>query len=240
MGLDGVELIMAVEEEFGVELSDADAGKLRTPRDLVDCVFGKIQAAQGETCRSQRAFYRLRRAICAQTGALRKTGTPATPLADLLPKDLKDPIWQVLRRTVEAEKWRWPGLVRPPGLVRALANGVCLFSIVASFVLVPRVLPSLADGLGLFGARVVVLLAAACVLGPLAALLTRPQRRYLPVKIKRVGDLARLWPSINPAAFSLTREQVAEKIRTIVQEQLGVTPEKYREDGDFVRDFGMD
>lgn len=36
MGMDGVELMMAVEEAYGCSISDADAGTMRTPRDLID------------------------------------------------------------------------------------------------------------------------------------------------------------------------------------------------------------
>ncbi len=34
MGLDGVELILATEEEFGIEIADSDAANLLTPRQL--------------------------------------------------------------------------------------------------------------------------------------------------------------------------------------------------------------
>ncbi len=236
MGLDGVELILAVEEEFGVEITVADAEKLRTPRDLVDCLLAKIAAARPEVCQSQRAFYTLRRALSAQTGQPRKTITPATPLADLLPEDVLDPAWSRLREAVQPE--RWPAPVRPPGLVRALANAVCLLSIITAFVLVPRVLPSLAAACGLMGARVIVLVAAACVLGPLAARLTRSRRRRMPVKIVRVGDLAKFVRKRGPEPLPAAR--VAEKVRKIVMEQLGVSPDKYREDAEFVKDYGMD
>jgi len=36
MGLDGVELVMAWEEEFGVEIPEAAAEKMRTPRDVIE------------------------------------------------------------------------------------------------------------------------------------------------------------------------------------------------------------
>lgn len=36
--LDTVELVMAVEEEFGVEISDEDAEKAQTVKDLIDYV----------------------------------------------------------------------------------------------------------------------------------------------------------------------------------------------------------
>lgn len=40
--LDGVELNMALEEEFGVEILDDEAEKLVTVHDLVECVTKKL------------------------------------------------------------------------------------------------------------------------------------------------------------------------------------------------------
>lgn len=41
MGLDAVELVMAIEEEFGIDISDAEAEKLLTPRLLIDFIWAK-------------------------------------------------------------------------------------------------------------------------------------------------------------------------------------------------------
>ena len=38
MGLDSVELVMAVEEEFGISISDADAQKMLTPKEVINFV----------------------------------------------------------------------------------------------------------------------------------------------------------------------------------------------------------
>lgn len=40
--LDAVEIIMAVEEEFNMEIPDADAEKFRTVRNMVDYVEARI------------------------------------------------------------------------------------------------------------------------------------------------------------------------------------------------------
>ncbi len=44
MGLDTVELVMAFEEEFGIEISDSEAEEMRTIGDTVDCIYSKITA----------------------------------------------------------------------------------------------------------------------------------------------------------------------------------------------------
>jgi acyl carrier protein len=43
MGLDSVELVMAFEESFGIEIADAEAEKLITPRDVCALVMAKYQ-----------------------------------------------------------------------------------------------------------------------------------------------------------------------------------------------------
>ena len=62
MGLDSVELVMRVEERFGIEIHDSEAEPIRTPGMLVDLVFSKLQTGPQNYCASQRAFYVLRRA----------------------------------------------------------------------------------------------------------------------------------------------------------------------------------
>jgi hypothetical protein len=41
MGLDGVELIMAYEEAFGVSISDGEAARIVTPRDVIDLLAAR-------------------------------------------------------------------------------------------------------------------------------------------------------------------------------------------------------
>jgi acyl carrier protein len=45
MGLDGVELVMALEEGFGVTITDADAEACVTPAIVIDLIFGKLRAS---------------------------------------------------------------------------------------------------------------------------------------------------------------------------------------------------
>ncbi|MBC7931858.1 MAG: hypothetical protein H7Z38_14960 [Rubrivivax sp.] len=48
MGLDIVELFMAFEERFGIEIPDKDASELYTPRRVTDYVWNKV-ASEGMT-----------------------------------------------------------------------------------------------------------------------------------------------------------------------------------------------
>ena len=43
MGLETVELVMALEEEFEISISDSDAEKTVTPRDMGDLIEAKLK-----------------------------------------------------------------------------------------------------------------------------------------------------------------------------------------------------
>ena len=45
--LDTVELVMAFEEEFGIEIPDEDAEKIRTVGDAIKYIEEKVQAQEG-------------------------------------------------------------------------------------------------------------------------------------------------------------------------------------------------
>ena len=62
MGLDAVEIVMAVEDEFGITISDAEAAECRTPRMIIDLVVSKIQRPRAVVADSVRTI------ILEQTG----------------------------------------------------------------------------------------------------------------------------------------------------------------------------
>lgn len=63
MGLDSVELLMSVEEKFGIRIEDSEAEKIYTVQNFVDCVYSKIITNPNEKCLTQIVFYRIRKAF---------------------------------------------------------------------------------------------------------------------------------------------------------------------------------
>jgi hypothetical protein len=88
VGLEGVEMVMAVEKEFGVDIPDADAGAMRVVRDLSSWVEARVGARPLGPCRTRRAFYRLRRALVDELGVPRAAVRPRAPLDSILPERL--------------------------------------------------------------------------------------------------------------------------------------------------------
>lgn len=76
MGLDGVELVMKLEEAFRVELKGDEAIQTVTPRMVGDLIFSKLQSTDQRVCQSQRAFYLLRKAFVRHFGLWRAAVTP--------------------------------------------------------------------------------------------------------------------------------------------------------------------
>jgi acyl carrier protein len=106
MGLDLVELVMAIEEAFLISIPDEDAAPLGTPRKLVDYLERRLVSSNRSLRAEQRAFHLLRRAGMRVLGRPRSEFAPETRWDQLLPVDERGRIWDRLR--VEAASQNWP------------------------------------------------------------------------------------------------------------------------------------
>ena len=104
MGLDGVEFVIALEDSFGVEISDPVAGGMRTPRDVIEHLLATLPTTSAGPCLSQRAFYRLRRGLQTQVGIARCEILPSTELDAVMPRDGRDDAWDRVRSEFAGSK----------------------------------------------------------------------------------------------------------------------------------------
>ena len=230
MGLDGVELIMAFEESFGISISDADAAAAVTPGMVVDLICRQLEMTDARTCQSQRAFYLLRRALMKLTGKPRQAIAPTTPLHDLFDTHHARDIWPQLKAAVDARGW--PQLTRPSWLKNVNLG---------AFFLILLGTPFLMGFAGLdwqWGARFSVSFIFALLVVWCLAVATRALVCAVPHQIKTVGDLTQSVLSSNQIQW--TRELVSKRVKEIVIEQLGTPEAKYSENAHFVRDLGVD
>src|SRR5687767_13604049 len=86
MGLDTVELVMEIEDEFGFQMSDHDAELIQTCGQLCAYVLARVKPdPRGRTlCSTARAFYFLRRELMAQVPLPKRCLRPGTKLTDVL------------------------------------------------------------------------------------------------------------------------------------------------------------
>lgn len=116
MGLDGVELLMAVEEEFGIEIPDHAAEKMTTVGDTYEFLKRELKAVPPNHCLKQKLFFKFRRALIENYKIDRREITLEKKLKDLVEaKDLKEG-WPFMTLYSELE---YPGFKVPYSLFKS-------------------------------------------------------------------------------------------------------------------------
>lgn len=126
MGLDTLELVLEVEEAFGVQIPDERAATIVTVGDLHDVLVEHLAKIPREShiCLSAATFYLIRRAVHDVLGR----HVPIRPQDQtdvILPEDRRAEIWQALASHLQL---RWPSLSRPIWLVWILSVTVAAAS----------------------------------------------------------------------------------------------------------------
>lgn len=233
MGLDAVELLMEVEETFGIAIPDADAEKITTVGALHRYIVAKLgldaSRRARSRCPSQAEFHRLRRALVEGLGVDRSLVRPDSTMEALIATGRRKAAWAHLGRALG---FPLPRLVRPAGLVSGLTVGiaVAIFTIAVfeSAVRVPA------------GALIVSILGLPIALALLAAWLTVPFATGIPPACATVRDAVGVSLFRDPGSVrdDIGPDTVWTVLRTIIVDQLGVRPEDVVEDASFVGDLG--
>lgn len=230
MGLDAVEMVMAVEETFGIEIKDGEAVHLQTPRQLIDFVKTKVACAQADVCLTHRSFCLVRRFMMRTIGLSRKAIAPGTTLSDLITKEHR--LQFVTAFPIEL------GTVLAPKLERPAAIVITILGVAVATDVVPAIATHTYSPFNLFYFGVPSILVAYA-----GVRLTRNMRTEFPANLQTVGDLSRFVmthkPDLaTPARPGWTDEQIASRVRDIIIETLGCE-KTYREDANFVKDLGL-
>lgn len=126
MGLDGVELIMEVEEAFGINIPDEMATDMLTVQNMINYIADHVPTILQEKCQTQQIYYKLRRAFCNLIPALIVDFRLQTKIKDVLHRDQWPKIWATIREQVGEDYWPetipWPGILlqQGPATVREL------------------------------------------------------------------------------------------------------------------------
>ncbi len=222
LGLDAVELVLAVEEEFGIGIDDEDAPNLVTPRLLAGYIVARLGVAgsDGAHCLSQAAFYRIRSTLIKQFGALRKEVLPASRIDSWLKGDVRRQ-WRDLVAAV--------GATQAPGLQ-------CRKSIYYPIaVLAPLLLPAvlLINGVPLWTAILsflILWLAGNIVAAKLADI--------VPAAVSTVAGLV---PYVRaPRREDWSHDYVLARVIQATARQTGIPLEKINPDSHFIKDLRLD
>jgi len=115
MGLDGVMIVMSVEDTFGIKITDLEASKLRTPDQLSAFVAERVQALPDEHCITQQVYYGLRRAFRTAIPALAADVRLESRLDWFLHRDQWQQVWAAVRTAAGIPEWpeqvAWPRLL---------------------------------------------------------------------------------------------------------------------------------
>jgi acyl carrier protein len=229
MGLDGVELLMAVEERFGIDIPDEDAEKLVTPGHLQMYVLGRLQeqlaryptgeGGTGSEDLREGAEGLLRHFLAEELGVDEETISVRTSLKRLIPAKIRRGVWENLKKdtALPVPKLRWSGWLF--GLV-VLGGAVLAVPLSCGY------LP-----LGIMLAIIVM---------AVVWRLTMPLARSFPRSVRTFGDLVDFVLSHQEGLLIVRAGgDLWPIIQGIVVEQLSVKPEDVTPSARFVEDLGV-
>jgi acyl carrier protein len=134
MGLDSVEILVNVENAFGITISNYEAEKIATVGDIHNVVWRNIQGRQSMRCRSQQLFYKLRYILVNKFKVPRDAIGLDASLNDIFPKTNRRLKYRKLQKELQLKV---PELVLPARWSRALmVTGFMLIAGMLALVLV--------------------------------------------------------------------------------------------------------
>ena len=228
MGLDAVELVMDVEDHFGISIQNAEAEHVRTVVDLVALIQSRINAAHLAHCPTLVAFLKLRsfaRDIASDDRLRVPTGTL---LVDALDRSQRKRLWKRFGELLGSPP---PGMRRPPLLRKALV-GLAIASIACAVISAAMIdLAILPATLGLAALLILVL-----------HLVTTPFRFHPPNSLSTFGALSRRVAGVTVATKLLhlsSGDAILAELTPIVVDTLGVDAAEVVPSALFIEDLGM-
>jgi acyl carrier protein len=224
MGLDSVELVMAVEEEFQIAISDSEASDCTTVRKLVELVHSRLRHSSKDPCPSQHSFYLARQKFIDLLHIHRNEIKPDTKLEEIIPTKNRKNLWKEVTTALSEGEFFRGRLVRPKWMT---------YSSFPAFLLLPCAVLMFCFDFPFTLALISSL--------PIYAALEWATRWLFSVEfpdgMTKVKDLVKLVKSLDSRTW--TEEEVFAKIRTITAEQLGIDESVITLDAKFIDDLGV-
>lgn len=242
MGMDSLEIILEIEETFGIKLPDEQAHKIVTVGDLRDYVIANLPPdwklkgsaeRSAKACLSAATFYELRRELVSILGSQRCEIRPTTSLETIFPLATRRKRWS---------SWARSSQLKCPALKRHLDVMLSLTAITLALTFVVNVY-LLGIGDDLFS---LFLTAVSCIsIGLIVHRLSIPLATNFEGGLRTMGDLTkdilrRNYIELRSRHGFLCSDDVFEIIRGVLVAQLAVAPELVVPEASIVKDLGME
>lgn len=225
MGLGTVELVIEVEDRFGIRIPDEDAERLITAGGIAEYVFELLPRLGQGTCRSATVFYKLRTALVQSFQIDSHRVQLNTPMNELLRGCRPHRAWKQLQESLE---FQLPPLWGP-GWLRVDIYG-SLFAVLVCSALAWNTWDATA-------AFVVCVSLSITLLAMLIVLSNR--LATIPASCRTVRGLVETVVARIPAEASMEPAAVWDTVREIISDQCGVPIESVTRDSRLVDDLGL-
>ena len=240
MGLDGVELVMATEEEFGIAITDDESGDIGTVGDLYSLVLKKMHRISLRRCLSASVFYRIRSYMISHLGIPRNRITLDREMKDIAPEEIRHEIYLNMKHELGL---RIPQLELPASLEKYLLY-LTIFSPFAMVLLIAIAPGRIFSEMSAYSHHMPLYLVIASLMIPFS--LYGLARRYalcFAGHCPTLRDMVKATTAINYGrawSHRINDGEIWERIRRIVSEHLGVEPGRVTPEAHFIKDLGMD
>ena len=230
MGLDALDMVFRLEEEFDIELSDEAVERIITVRDVVDLCHSYVEPAF-QACWTSTYFFALRTAAREVVGDPKLDIRPESEVAGTIPPALREPFWnsiqQLTGRTV-------PGLQRPFWIGYSVAAAALVSA--CSVFLSPQHL-AIGLPLALLIACISLIFTARSALAH-----TRSPKVVPPSSCATFGDLT-AWLRRGVESTKLTNDRsyrgTSARVRSVLSDVTGVGADAIELDQKLVDDLGL-
>jgi acyl carrier protein len=101
MGLDSVELVMEIEQKFGIKIPDQEAENITTVGQMYDAVWLRLEGKYSNKCNSQILFYKLRKSSEEILHVSKQQFLLDTIPEDIFPKENRREIYKQFGKTIK-------------------------------------------------------------------------------------------------------------------------------------------
>ncbi|MGL4673647.1 MAG: hypothetical protein ACRCXK_02175 [Wohlfahrtiimonas sp.] len=235
MGLDSVELIMAFEEEFDIQISDEEASRLLTPRQVAELVAKKFKISNlsYEKYLLHKKFNIFRKFLIHEIGIERQKIRPNALISDLLQNNLTQQ-WKKISRFISNGKIS--PLKCSKKLKTAIQCCVWFFAIISAEILAIY-----------FSYKInpYLLIAYLIIIIVLTQFFEKKFATEIPEHLNTVGKIATyldlsIHTKNDPINIELNFDNILLRVIKITHEQLLIPIDQIKPDSCFIDDLNMD